>query len=61
MPKSKEFVESSDSASDGESRAKATSNKSKTKGSNSKNDVSSFRKILLSSYLILLLFVLAAS
>jgi hypothetical protein len=43
MPKSKEFIENSDSDNDGESGGAATSKQSKTKGSNSKNDVSSFK------------------
>jgi hypothetical protein len=42
MPKSKEFIDSSDSDGDGESGAAATSKKPITKGSNDKNDVSSF-------------------
>ena len=42
MPKSKEFIESSDSDNDGESGG-ATSKQSKAKGSSSKNDVNSFK------------------
>jgi hypothetical protein len=44
MPKSKEFVEDSDSNSDGESGAKATSSKLKAKDSTNKDDVSNFRE-----------------
>ncbi len=46
MPKSKEFIESSDSDNDGKSgggAAAASSKPSKAKHSNSKNDVTSFK------------------
>ena len=54
MPKSKEFVDSSDSASDQESSAAVTSNKTKVRDSNSENHVSSFRESVF--YLFLCFF-----
>jgi hypothetical protein len=44
MPKSKEFIDNSDSASDEESGATATSKKPVAKGLNDKNDVSNFKE-----------------
>jgi hypothetical protein len=58
MPKSKEFLDSSDSASDGESRtAAATSKKPKAKSSNDKNDVSSYRENKPIVFLLNLFFI----
>jgi len=56
MPKSKEFIDSSDSGSDGESGA-ATSKKPAAKGSNSKNDVSNFRENKSIVFLLNLFFI----
>jgi len=60
MPKSKEFIDSSDSGSDGESgtaAAAATSKKPAAKGSNSKNDVSNFRENKSIVFLLNLFFI----
>ncbi len=60
MPKSKEFIDSSDSGSDGESgtaAAAATSKKPAAKGSNGKNDVSNFRENKSIVFLLNLFFI----
>jgi len=58
MPKSKEFLDSSDSASDEESRtAAATSKKPKAKSSNDKNDVSNYRENKPIVFLLNLFFI----
>jgi len=62
MPKSKEFIDNSDSGSDEESGATATSKKPVAKGLNDKNDVSNFKeKNLWFSSLIDFSFALAVS